>query len=125
MKLISFSRLGRCGFGAVIDAGIIDLTEKFGPEICSIKRAIELELIPQIEGYADSRAADFGLSDVTLLPTIPDPTKILCVGLNYAKHQAETGRPDVGHPTIFTRFADSQVGHLQALIKPALSLIHI
>jgi 2-keto-4-pentenoate hydratase/2-oxohepta-3-ene-1,7-dioic acid hydratase in catechol pathway len=42
--------------------------------------------------------------------------------LNYAKHQAETGRPDVDHPTIFTRFADSQVGHLQPMIKPDQSV---
>ncbi len=118
MKLISFVRLGRPGFGAVVGNGIIDLTEKFGPEINSIKRIIELELLPQIDGYVDGRAPDFGLSDITLLPTIPDPSKILCVGLNYAKHQAETGRPDVEHPTIFTRYADSQVGHMQALVKP-------
>jgi 2-keto-4-pentenoate hydratase/2-oxohepta-3-ene-1,7-dioic acid hydratase in catechol pathway len=68
--------------------------------------------------YVEGRAPEFSTADVTVLPPITDPSKILCVGLNYAKHQAETGRPDVEHPTIFTRFADSQVGHLQPMIKP-------
>ena len=119
MKLISFTRLGHSGFGAVEGNHIIDLTGKFGPEINSTKRVIELELLPQLEGFIEGRTPDFSLSDITVLPTIPDPGKSLCVGLNYAKHQAETGRPDVDHPTIFTRYADSQVGHLQSLIKPA------
>jgi len=70
----------------------------------------------------EGRAPEFSTADVTFLPPITDPSKILCVGLNYAKHQAETGRPDVDHPTIFTRFADSQVGHLQPMIKPDQSV---
>ena len=68
--------------------------------------------------YVEGRAPELSSADVIFLPPIADPAKILCVGLNYAKHQAETGRPDVDHPTIFTRFADSQVGHLQPMIKP-------
>jgi 2-keto-4-pentenoate hydratase/2-oxohepta-3-ene-1,7-dioic acid hydratase in catechol pathway len=52
------------------------------------------------------------------MPVIPNPEKIMCVGLNYLEHKKETGRPDVDNPTIFTRFADSQVAHLQPLIKP-------
>ena len=58
------------------------------------------------------------MSDVTLLPVIPNPSKIICIGLNYENHRKETKRPDVEHPTIFVRYADSQVAHGQALIKP-------
>jgi 2-keto-4-pentenoate hydratase/2-oxohepta-3-ene-1,7-dioic acid hydratase in catechol pathway len=72
--------------------------------------------------YVEGRAPELSSADVIFLPPIADPAKILCVGLNYAKHQAETGRPDVDHPTIFTRFADSQVGHLQPMIKPDQSI---
>ena len=75
MKLVTFTRLGRTGFGAVVEnginSGVIDLTEKFGPEINSIKRVIELELLPQLDGYLEDRVPDYGLSDITLLPTIP------------------------------------------------------
>ncbi|MCR9277291.1 MAG: fumarylacetoacetate hydrolase family protein [Pseudomonadaceae bacterium] len=62
--------------------------------------------------------ADVALAEIELLPPIPKPDKILCIGLNYAEHQAETGRGGEGVPTVFTRFAASQMGHGAPLIKP-------
>jgi 2-keto-4-pentenoate hydratase/2-oxohepta-3-ene-1,7-dioic acid hydratase in catechol pathway len=58
------------------------------------------------------------VADIAFLPLIPDPGKILCVGLNYENHRKETGRAEVGNPTIFTRFADSQTGHRTAILRP-------
>lgn len=121
MKLVSFSRLGAAGFGAVVAGGIIDLTGRLAPGIRSLKQAIATESLTRIEEYIKDRNADFGVADISWLPTLPDPDKILCVGLNYKKHQIETGRPDVEFPTIFTRYPDSQVGHRQPLIKPRKS----
>ena len=118
MKLMSFLRLGRPGFGAVVDHGIIDLTAMLPGQPRCLRTAIAHGQLANAMDYVEGCAPDFSTADVTFLPPITDPSKILCVGLNYAKHQAETGRPDVDHPTIFTRFADSQVGHLQPMIKP-------
>lgn len=118
MKLVSFSRLGSCGFGAVVDGGVVDLTDKLAPDVTTLKQAIAFDLLDIAADFIQDRAADFRLSDITFLPVIPDPAKILCVGLNYKKHVAETGRPDADYPTIFTRYPDSQIGHRQALIKP-------
>lgn len=56
--------------------------------------------------------------DVVLLPLIPQPGKIFCVGLNYATHVAETGREQKEHPAIFTRWADSLVADGQPLVRP-------
>ena len=61
------------------------------------------------------------LEKIRWMPVIPNPDKIICVGLNYEMHRKETGRSSVSHPTIFTRFANSQVGHLEGLVKPRLS----
>jgi 2-keto-4-pentenoate hydratase/2-oxohepta-3-ene-1,7-dioic acid hydratase in catechol pathway len=72
----------------------------------------------QAEEYIAGKTKDLSFSDITFLPVIPDPEKIMCIGLNYLEHKKETGRPDVDNPTIFTRFADSQVAHLQPMIKP-------
>lgn len=58
------------------------------------------------------------LADAVWLPVIPDPAKILCVGLNYENHRKETGRAVVSNPTIFTRFADSQTGHCRDIVLP-------
>ncbi|MGI4877874.1 MAG: fumarylacetoacetate hydrolase family protein [Janthinobacterium lividum] len=59
------------------------------------------------------------LKDVELLPVIPRPGKIICVGLNYATHVAETGREQKEYPAIFTRWADTLVAHGQPLIRPS------
>src|ERR1700757_2548506 len=58
---------------------------------------------------------DFDLNEVAFLPVIPNPDKILCVGLNYESHRLETGRPATEYPAIFTRFADTQIGHEQPI----------
>jgi len=118
MKLLSFTRLGQPGFGVVVDGGIIDLTNKLAPGLATLKEAIATTALASAAAYAKGRQVDFAWSDFTLLPVIPDAGKILCVGLNYEDHKKETNRPDVEFPTIFTRFADTQVAHRQAMIKP-------
>ena len=65
-----------------------------------------------------SRHADFKLADVSFLPPVPDPEKILCVGLNYISHIKEGGREPPPKPIIFTRYPNSQVGHGQAMVRP-------
>ena len=118
MKLVSFSRLGKARFGAVVNDGVIDLTGKLDPDVNTIKELISLHMEDQAEEFIAGKNKDLSFSDIIFLPVIPDPEKIMCVGLNYVEHKKETGRPDVDNPTIFTRFADSQVAHMQPMIKP-------
>ena len=121
MKLLSFLRNGNTGFGLVKNNGIIDLSGILGDDVRTIKKVLELDLLDLIEDMTKGKDPDFGWTDVTVIPVIPDPAKILCIGLNYAKHVAETKRPDSKHPTIFTRFADTQVGHNGIIYKPKVS----
>ncbi|KPF87946.1 5-carboxymethyl-2-hydroxymuconate isomerase [Novosphingobium sp. AAP83] len=60
----------------------------------------------------------FARNGVRLLPVVPNPGKILCVGLNYATHVAETGREQKEFPAIFTRYADSLIAHGEPLVRP-------
>ncbi|OZA66393.1 MAG: 5-carboxymethyl-2-hydroxymuconate isomerase, partial [Sphingomonadales bacterium 39-62-4] len=62
--------------------------------------------------------ASFARADVRLLPVVPNPDKIFCVGLNYATHVAETGRDQKEFPAIFTRWADSLVADGEPLVRP-------
>jgi len=57
-------------------------------------------------------------SQARLLPVIPNPSKVFCVGLNYKTHVAETKRADSNYPAIFTRFADSLTAHNAPLPHP-------
>jgi 2-keto-4-pentenoate hydratase/2-oxohepta-3-ene-1,7-dioic acid hydratase in catechol pathway len=49
---------------------------------------------------------------------IPNPDKIICVGLNYQEHVVETGRDNTEQPAIFLRLPESQVGHRQPILRP-------
>ena len=121
MRLVSFVRCGQAGFGAYAGDGIVDLTGRIAPDIRSIRSLIAQEKLAEARRFVEGRSRDFLVSDATLLPVVPDPAKILCVGLNYETHRAETKRSASNYPTIFTRYADSQVGHGQAIIKPKVS----
>ena len=115
MKLMSFRRPdGSASWGIVKGDGVIDC----GHLAPGLKHALWA-----MTSLAERAAApaDFPLSAVHYLPPIPDPDKILCVGLNYMTHIKEGGREPPPKPIIFARFANSQVGHGESLIRPNAS----
>ena len=61
------------------------------------------------------------LDAVSVLPPVANPGKIICVGLNYREHAAESNVPPPEYPTIFARFASSLVGHGAPLVRPLVS----
>jgi 2-keto-4-pentenoate hydratase/2-oxohepta-3-ene-1,7-dioic acid hydratase in catechol pathway len=63
----------------------------------------------------------YALGDVVLLPVIPNPAKIICVGHNYESHVQETGRAKADYPSIFTRFANTLIAHGQPIVRPRVS----
>ena len=64
---------------------------------------------------------DIALDRVTLLPPLPSPPKIICIGLNYADHSKESGFAVQTYPTVFSRFASSLIGHGAPIIRPKAS----
>ncbi|MCB1367380.1 MAG: fumarylacetoacetate hydrolase family protein [Rhodobacteraceae bacterium] len=70
---------------------------------------------------AAATAPRLPLASVTLLPPVPNPDKILCVGLNYLAHILEGGREPLPYPSMFTRYPASVVGHGSAMARPAES----
>ncbi|MBY4593998.1 fumarylacetoacetate hydrolase family protein [Ottowia caeni] len=118
MKLVSFTRENRPGFGAVKGDGIIDLGSRFGDRYADLKALLAGGAIAEASAIVATQEPDFALSEVTLLPVIPDPGKIWCCGLNYHEHVQETNREVTEQPTFFLRFADSQVAHGEPIIRP-------
>lgn len=118
MKLVSYQRAGREGFGAVIDNGVIDLGAALGGRFADLKALLAADALAQAREVIAGRKADFALDSVELLPVIPNPGKIWCCGLNYGEHVRETNREVTEQPTFFLRVADSQVGHGQAIVRP-------
>ena len=122
MKLVSFERQGRAGFGAVTADGIVDLGTAFAGRHADLKALLAADAVGEAARLAAGRQADFALADVTLLPVIPQPGKIWCCGLNYHEHVRETNREVTEQPTFFLRVADSQVGHGQPIVRPKESV---
>lgn len=117
MKFLSFTHGGRASWGLVIGDQVADL----GGVLPDLRQAIASGRLAEAAGQAGS-VPHLALADVSFLPVIPNPPKILCVGLNYETHRQETGRSEVAHPTIFARYANSQIGHGAPLIRPRLSM---
>jgi len=66
-------------------------------------------------------AAPVPASEASFAPLIPQPSKVLCVGLNYRAHILETGRDLPQYPTLFAKFAQTLLGPRDDLVLPAVS----
>ncbi|MBN9476000.1 MAG: 5-oxopent-3-ene-1,2,5-tricarboxylate decarboxylase [Bordetella sp. SCN 67-23] len=119
MRFVSFLRNGRAGYGVAKDDGIVELGGRLdAPDL----RTLLARGMQDLAGALSARlAADFPLAEVQLMPVIPEPSKIICVGINYVAHAAEAGRTVGKHPVIFHRFADTLVGAGQPLLRPRVS----
>jgi acylpyruvate hydrolase len=72
-------------------------------------------------GDALSKGTAIDPGDTEFLPPVAPDAKLLCVGLNYLDHAAESGMAPPPHPTIFGRFPSSLIGHRANLICPRVS----
>ncbi len=121
MKLASYIADGAPSYGVVTPDGVITMNERFGGHAASLREALAGNLLPQIREAAARGRADHKLSDIKFLPAIPNPEKILCVGINYKSHAAEHGAEAPKLPNIFTRFVNTLVAHEGEMIRPKVS----
>ncbi len=119
MKLISFATASGTSFGFLSGVGVVDLGCRTGR--AGLRGFLAAGGIATLDDATRAAAPDFALSEVRQLPVIPDPDKIICVGLNYHDHVQETGRTVTEKPMLFARYPGSQVAHGEALIRPKVS----
>lgn len=118
MQFCSFVRDGQPRFGLVAGEGVVDLTGQHG-HAC-LADAIAAGDLERLGAAAPGNDA-IALSDVQLLPTIPNPSKVVCIGLNYEPHRIEMGRDKDPYPTVFVRLHDTLVAHGEPLMRPSNS----
>ena len=116
MKFVTYLHDGKTGWG-LLDGGFVTDLSHFEP---SLKAAVSKDNLADAAG-AVANGKPVSLDEITYLPPIPDPARILCIGQNYAAHRDEMGGDRTAHPLIFTRYPSSVSGHDQALLKPAES----
>lgn len=119
MKLLSFFADGKALFGALSGDGVVTMNERIGQ--ATLRGALAANAIEEIRKVAKAGKPDRKLADIKFMPVIPRPEKILCAGINYRAHAAETGRAPPRAPSIFSRFADTLVGHEGEMIRPRVS----
>jgi len=127
MRFLSFEANGQAGIGWVKDIQATDFVNLTlaAPELP--RNLKDLICAPGGLAAADAAArkapasAEQTISSVTMLPLIPNPGKIVCMGLNYADHAKEGGNARPEFPSFFLRGNSSMVGHNQAIVRPKAS----
>lgn len=122
MRFIRYSLQGEAGLAVYTARGYVGVLERDeaypgpidhllaqGPEALNRAAAI----------CAEGAALD--INAIQFLPPITNPGKIICVGLNYADHSAESGYTQPTYPTLFARFSSSLIGHGAPIIRPRVS----
>lgn len=121
MKLMSYVTAQRASFGIVDGERVYDLGQRLGERCPDLRSAIQLGNLPRLAEHIGNAGADFYVDELTCLPVIPNPGKIICVGLNYHAHRIEGNRAETADPTLFLRVPESQTGHNRPLVCPAES----
>jgi 5-carboxymethyl-2-hydroxymuconate isomerase len=121
MRLASYNFRGRPGFGVVTGDGIVDLRSRM-TRFGTLSEVFRAQALDQAKAAADGVRPDVPLAEAELLPPLPHPEKILCIGINYANRGADynvTNNPK--YPSMFYRAPNSMVGSGQHLVRPRIS----
>jgi 2-keto-4-pentenoate hydratase/2-oxohepta-3-ene-1,7-dioic acid hydratase in catechol pathway len=117
VKLITYGTGSETSYGAVVGDCVQDLRSRLG--VSDIKGLLRANGIAAARAAVHtSRTGGLPVDELTVLPPIPNPDKIIGVGLNYREHAEEMQLATHSYPTLFSRFADTQVGHGGVLWVP-------
>jgi 2-keto-4-pentenoate hydratase/2-oxohepta-3-ene-1,7-dioic acid hydratase in catechol pathway len=109
-------------YGSVNADGIIDLSRRIGARYPDIRSLLAGEALEAAKKAAAGQTPDLKLAEAKMLPVIPNPGKIFCIGLNYDDHRKEGKHEKTEAPAVFVRFPESQIGHGQPMLRPRESI---
>lgn len=119
MKFISFTYENKKSFGIVKEDTIIDLTQ-YIDGVTDLREAIRKDKLNELSEMASLTETGISLEKVQYLPTITNPEKIICIGVNYldrnAEYKDDSELPK--YPSVFMRTRESLVGHKEDILDP-------
>jgi 2-keto-4-pentenoate hydratase/2-oxohepta-3-ene-1,7-dioic acid hydratase in catechol pathway len=122
MRFASFEISGHPTYGVVEASGHFrPAPAAFVRRFPDLKSVISANALGELATAAQASGERVAPEQVRLLPVIPNPGKLICVGLNYKSHVAETKRPDAEYPSLFLRFNDSLAAHGDEVLRPSFS----
>src|SRR5262245_26941107 len=121
MRLASFHKDGRDGWGVIVGDDVVDMSRRLGGKYPTLKSALAARGLDTVAREFRPAKPDFPLASIALRPPVPDPEKVICIGLNYRAHVGEGGGKIPEFPSLFTRFPDTLVGDGEAIVLPRVS----
>ena len=121
-NLASYSLGGENFYGAAVDGGLVPLSPLF-PEWPTLRNVIASGGLDRLRDAAAGLSPRHAVSDVTFGVPVPDPEKIICVGINYPARNDEyaDNSQAPAYPSLFVRFPGSFVGHGEDIVRPRVS----
>lgn len=102
------TRAVRADDDVLVDVGAPDVGELLGHE----------DWAARARSATAASATTYRLVGAEYAPVVSQPSKVICVGLNYRSHIREMGRPLPEHPTLFAKYADALIGARDDIIRP-------
>jgi 2-keto-4-pentenoate hydratase/2-oxohepta-3-ene-1,7-dioic acid hydratase in catechol pathway len=121
MRLVSYrGEEGICSGVQMVD-GILDAGSLLGERPVGLRRLIEEDRLGELAEWTKLAADAVPASVMRLVPPVPDPDKIICIGLNYRSHAAEAGIDPPEQPTFFAKFRNALAPAGATVTMPAAS----
>lgn len=119
MNLVTFTADGRQYWGVTAPGGVLALSPEF-PQWATLRGVIAAGAMAQVLDAGQGRPASHAEGDFAYDIPVPDPEKIICVGVNFPDRNAEyrDGQEAPANMSLFPRFARSFTGHGRPLIRP-------
>jgi 2-keto-4-pentenoate hydratase/2-oxohepta-3-ene-1,7-dioic acid hydratase in catechol pathway len=121
VKLLSYRAGTEERFGAVKGEGVVDLGRALGGRYGALSEVLTPERLDEVRAAVERGSPDVALAGLDYAPVITNPSRIICVGVNYSDHAAEAAREIAPFPSIFLRLVESVVGHGKPILRPRVS----
>ena len=121
MRLLTFDDDSGPQAGVLIDEDVVPVSALDAPasSVKGLLGALDANALVDLGKRAKSAQQRIALSGLRLLAPVPDPEKIICLGLNYRDHAEESGQEIPTAPLWFAKFANSLIGSGQDIVLPA------
>ena len=106
MRIVTYRGEGGDRAGVLVGEGVVDAWNALGGDGSTVRELLASGSVEEVRTAAES-APTVPLADIELLPPVPDPDKIVCIGLNYRSHAAEAGIDPPETPTFFAKFRNA------------------
>jgi len=121
MRLVTYENGAGPQAGVLLGEEIVPVAALDAPatSVRGLLEALDAAGLAALGARAAAASEHVARKDVRLLPPVPDPEKIICLGLNYRDHAEEAGQEIPEHPRWFAKFANSLIGDGATIVLPA------